>query len=191
MLSHPFSGKILSDVQFEPPLAQLVAISSGPLTGCLGEEVDLHLSATSFQIILESGKVTPQPPFSQTKHLQLLQPHLKRLTTRVPLNISAVIFLLDKVQWHLHFKWFKPGLIFQALISNVPLSLFLLRSWNWCSGKIKQKYMLIYVLSSLSSQHWGFLFSTFFFSALFPSALKHFLVICHSGIKMSSFSKLN
>ncbi|KAK4828298.1 hypothetical protein QYF61_024963, partial [Mycteria americana] len=63
----------------KPPLAQLEAISSCPITCYLGEETDPHLSTTSFQVVEESDEVSPQPPFLQAKQSQLPQPLLIRL----------------------------------------------------------------------------------------------------------------
>ncbi|KAK4825477.1 LOW QUALITY PROTEIN: hypothetical protein QYF61_027632 [Mycteria americana] len=45
----------------------------------LGEETDPHLSTTSFQVVVETNKVSPQPPFLQTKQPQFPQPLLIRL----------------------------------------------------------------------------------------------------------------
>ncbi|KAK4820222.1 hypothetical protein QYF61_021727 [Mycteria americana] len=45
----------------------------------LGEETDPHLSTTSFQAVVESDKVSPQPPLLQTKQSQFPQPLLIRL----------------------------------------------------------------------------------------------------------------
>jgi len=58
---------------------QLEAISSHPITSYLGEETDPHFTTTSFQVVVESDKVSPQPPLLQTKQLQFLQPLLMRL----------------------------------------------------------------------------------------------------------------
>ncbi|KAK4829101.1 hypothetical protein QYF61_002052 [Mycteria americana] len=63
----------------KPPLAQLEAISSCPITCYLGEETNPHLSTTSFQVVVESDEVSPQPPFLQAKQSQLPQPLLIRL----------------------------------------------------------------------------------------------------------------
>ncbi|KAJ7413038.1 hypothetical protein BTVI_44327 [Pitangus sulphuratus] len=49
MPDHPFHEEIPPDVQPEPLLAQFEAISSCPVTGCLVEEDNPHLSTTSFQ----------------------------------------------------------------------------------------------------------------------------------------------
>ncbi|KAK4814106.1 LOW QUALITY PROTEIN: hypothetical protein QYF61_008201, partial [Mycteria americana] len=79
MLDHPFSKEIFPNIQSKPPLVQLEAISSRPITCYLGEETDTHLATTSFQVVVESNKVSPQPPFLQAKQPQLPQPPLLRL----------------------------------------------------------------------------------------------------------------
>ncbi|KAK4832356.1 hypothetical protein QYF61_021955 [Mycteria americana] len=79
MLDNPFSEEKFPNIQSKPPLAQLEAISSRPITCYLGEETDPHLSTTSFQVVVESNKVSPQPPFLQAKQSQLPQPLLIRL----------------------------------------------------------------------------------------------------------------
>ena len=78
MLDNPFSEEIFPNIQSKPPLVQLEAISSRPITCYLGEETNPHLATTSFQAVVESNKVSPQPPFLQTKQLQFPQPLLIR-----------------------------------------------------------------------------------------------------------------
>ena len=46
------------------------AVSSHLIASDLGEESNTHLTTSSFQVALESVKVSPQPPLLQTK-----QPH--------------------------------------------------------------------------------------------------------------------
>ncbi|KAK4830689.1 hypothetical protein QYF61_012858 [Mycteria americana] len=79
MLDNPFSKEIFTNIQSKPLLTQLEAISSRPITCYLGEETDPHLSTTSFQVVVESNKVSPQPPLLQAKQPQLPQPILIRL----------------------------------------------------------------------------------------------------------------
>ncbi|KAK4809951.1 hypothetical protein QYF61_002908 [Mycteria americana] len=79
MLDNPFSEVKFPNIQSKPPLAQLEAISSCPITCYLGEETNTHLSTTSFQVVVESDKVSPQPPFLQAKQPQFPQPLLIRL----------------------------------------------------------------------------------------------------------------
>ncbi|KAK4810580.1 hypothetical protein QYF61_007317, partial [Mycteria americana] len=97
MLDHPFSKEIFPNIQSKPPLAQLEAVSSCPIACYLGEETDPHLPTTSFQVVVESDKVSPQPPFLQAKQPQVPQPLLIRLLrcpsldTLQPLNVSLVV----------------------------------------------------------------------------------------------------
>ncbi|KAK4817737.1 hypothetical protein QYF61_026537 [Mycteria americana] len=79
MLDNPFSEEKFPNIQSKPPLVQLEATSSCPITCYLGEETDPHLSTTSFQVVVESDKVSPQPPLLQAKQPQLPQPLLIRL----------------------------------------------------------------------------------------------------------------
>ncbi|KAK4810664.1 LOW QUALITY PROTEIN: hypothetical protein QYF61_007464 [Mycteria americana] len=79
MLDNPFSEVKFPNIQSKPPLVQLEAISSCPITCYLGEETNPHLSTTSFQVVVESDKVFPQPPFLQAKQPQFPQPLLIRL----------------------------------------------------------------------------------------------------------------
>ena len=58
---------------------QLEAISSCLISCYLGEEANTHLTATSFQVVVESDKVSPWPPFLQAKQPQLPQLLLTRL----------------------------------------------------------------------------------------------------------------
>ena len=67
MLDNSFGEEIFPHIKSKPPLAQLEAISSCPIPCYLGEETNPHLATTSFQVVLESHKVSPQPPFLQAK----------------------------------------------------------------------------------------------------------------------------
>ncbi|KAK4831732.1 LOW QUALITY PROTEIN: hypothetical protein QYF61_018862 [Mycteria americana] len=119
MLDNPFSEEKFPNIESKPPLAQLEAISSCPITCYLGEETDPHLSTTSFQGVVESNKVSPQPPFLQAKQPQFPQPLLIRLVLqtlhqlRCPsldtlqhLNVSLVVRgpkLNTVFEWDNHF----------------------------------------------------------------------------------------
>ena len=74
MSDNPFSEEVFPNIQSKPPLAQLEAISSHPITCYLTEETSTHLATTPLQVVAESDKVSPQPPFLQTKQPQLPQP---------------------------------------------------------------------------------------------------------------------
>ncbi|KAK4833008.1 hypothetical protein QYF61_027110 [Mycteria americana] len=101
MLDNPFSEEKFPNIQSKPPLAQLEAISSCPITCYLGEETNPHLSTTSFQVVVESNEVSPQPPFLQAEQPQFPQPlpislvlqtlpqlRCPSLDTLQPLNVS-------------------------------------------------------------------------------------------------------
>ena len=79
MSDHFFSKQIFPNIQSKPPLTQLEAISSHPIASYLEEETNAHLTTASFQAVVESNKVPPQPPLLQTKQLQFLQLLLMRL----------------------------------------------------------------------------------------------------------------
>ena len=64
---------------------QLEAIASHPNASYLGEETNNScLTSTSFQVAVESNKVSPQPPLLQTKQPQFPQPPLIRLVLQTP-----------------------------------------------------------------------------------------------------------
>ncbi|KAK4821719.1 LOW QUALITY PROTEIN: hypothetical protein QYF61_000262 [Mycteria americana] len=73
MLDNTFGEKIFPDIQSKPPLVQLEAVSSCPITCYLGKGSDPHLATTSFQVVVESNKVSPQPSFLQAKPPQFPQ----------------------------------------------------------------------------------------------------------------------
>ncbi|KAK4827957.1 hypothetical protein QYF61_022659 [Mycteria americana] len=77
MLDNPFSEVKFPHIQSKPPLVQLEAISSCPITCYVGEETDPHLCREV--VVVESNKVSPQPPFLQAKQSQLPQLLLIRL----------------------------------------------------------------------------------------------------------------
>lgn len=54
-------------------LAQLKAIPSCPITGYLGEDTNPQLPTPSFQVVVESNKVSPELPLLQTKQPQFPQ----------------------------------------------------------------------------------------------------------------------
>jgi len=67
MSDNSFSKEIFPNIHSKPPLTQLEAIASRPVTCFLGEETNTHLATTTFQVVAESSKVSPQPPFLQAK----------------------------------------------------------------------------------------------------------------------------
>ncbi|KAK4830681.1 hypothetical protein QYF61_012850, partial [Mycteria americana] len=89
MLDNPFGEEIVPNTQSKPPLAQLEAISSRPITCYLGEETDPHLATASFQVVVESNTVSPQPLFLQAKQPQFPQPLLIRLLLQTLLQLRC------------------------------------------------------------------------------------------------------
>lgn len=53
MFIDSFHKEILPGFHLEPPLAQLEAMSSCAITGCLGQQADPHLAPTSLQAVVE------------------------------------------------------------------------------------------------------------------------------------------
>ena len=62
MPDNPSGEEISPNIQPKPPLVQLQAISSHPITSYLGKETNPHLTTTPLQVVVESDKVSPQPP---------------------------------------------------------------------------------------------------------------------------------
>ena len=67
---YSFRSEIFPNIQPEPPLAQLETILSSPITSYMGEEADPHLTIISFQVVVESSKVTAEPPLFPAIQLQ-------------------------------------------------------------------------------------------------------------------------
>jgi len=62
--------EVFPNVQPEPPLAQHEGIPSS-LTACyVGEETVSHVTTTFLQVVIESNKVSPEPPLLQTEQSQ-------------------------------------------------------------------------------------------------------------------------
>lgn len=57
------SLSMLLNIQLEPPLGQLEAISSHHITCHLREKIITLTTAALFQVVTESNELSPQPPF--------------------------------------------------------------------------------------------------------------------------------
>ena len=100
MLGNPFGEEIFPDVQSKPPLVQLETIFSCPTICNLGKETNNHLTTTSFQVLVETGKVSPllqaeQPQVSQQPLVRQIlktchQLHCSSLDTLQHLNVFVV-----------------------------------------------------------------------------------------------------
>ncbi|KAK4814467.1 hypothetical protein QYF61_018985 [Mycteria americana] len=88
MLDNPFSEEIFPNIRSKPPLAQLEAIPSRPITCYVGEETNTLLVTTSFQ--------AKQPQFPQPLLIRLVlqtlhQLHCPSLDTLQHLNVFLVL----------------------------------------------------------------------------------------------------
>jgi len=74
MLDNPFGEEIFPRIRSKPPPAQPEAVSSHPIASYLGEDTNAHLTTTSFEVVVESNKVSPPPPFLEAEQPQFPQP---------------------------------------------------------------------------------------------------------------------
>ncbi|KAK4811097.1 hypothetical protein QYF61_016383 [Mycteria americana] len=88
MLHNPLGEEKFPNIQSKPPLAQLEAISSCPITCYLGEETDPYLSTTSFQA---KQSQLPQPLLIRLLLQTLHQLRCPSLHTLQYLNIPLVV----------------------------------------------------------------------------------------------------
>ena len=85
-----FREEIFPNIQPEPPLAQLQAIT---FHHCyLGAEADAHLATTSSQAVVDSNEVSPEPPLLQTEQPQLPQPPFIRLVLQTARSSIALLW---------------------------------------------------------------------------------------------------
>ncbi|KAK4823926.1 hypothetical protein QYF61_008312 [Mycteria americana] len=88
MLENPFSEEKFPNLQSKPPLVQLEAISSCPITCYLGEETDPHFSTASFQ---DKQSQLPQPLLRRLLLQTLHQLCCPSLDTLHHLNVPLVV----------------------------------------------------------------------------------------------------
>lgn len=69
MPDYTFHEEILHNIQLKSPLVHPEDISSYPVIYYLGEETYFHLATSSFQGVVETKKITPEPPFPQAELL--------------------------------------------------------------------------------------------------------------------------
>jgi len=81
---HFFREQFFPNIQPESLLAQAEAIPSSSTTSYLGEEAKPHFATVFFQAIVESSKVSPEPPLLQTQQSQLPQTIPIRLVLQTP-----------------------------------------------------------------------------------------------------------
>ena len=73
---------------------QLEAIASCPIASYMGDETNTCVTTTSFQVVLESNRVPPQPSLLQTEQLQLPQPLLTCCISGLCTDFLLVIIAL-------------------------------------------------------------------------------------------------
>ncbi|KAK4823611.1 hypothetical protein QYF61_004214 [Mycteria americana] len=88
MLDNALGEEKFPNIQSKPPLVQLEAISSCPITCYLGEETNPHLSTTSFQA---KQSQLPQPLLNRLVLQTLHQLRCPSLHTLQHLNVSLVV----------------------------------------------------------------------------------------------------
>lgn len=74
MLDNFLCKEIPPNIQSKLHLAQLETVSLYILSLHLRKDIDIHLTAASFQVEVESSEVFPQPSLFQKKQFQFLQP---------------------------------------------------------------------------------------------------------------------
>ena len=79
MPDHSFREESFPDIQPEPPLAQLEAITSHHIVVTWENRLTSTSPQTSFQEVGETDKVSPDPPLLQTIQSQFPQPLPVRL----------------------------------------------------------------------------------------------------------------
>ena len=69
---HSLREEVFPNVQPESPLVQLEVIPSSFIASYMGEEVSLHFTTPSLQVLVESDKVTLSLQFSRLNNLSSL-----------------------------------------------------------------------------------------------------------------------
>lgn len=86
MSDHSFREEDLDfpNVQQKSPLAQLEVIPCSPVTSHKGEAANTQFITTSYQVVVDSDKVSPEPPHLQTKQSQFTQPFIIQPVLQTP-----------------------------------------------------------------------------------------------------------
>ena len=71
----------------------------------MGEEADSHLSTTYFQVVIESNKVSPEPPLLQNEQSQFPLLLLVRLVLQLHELSSSEQSCMSTQQFHILAKW--------------------------------------------------------------------------------------
>jgi len=119
VLNNPFSKDVFPDIQPKLTLMQLEAISPRPVTCQQWEETNPALAVSTFQILEESKKVCPHPPFPHTKQYGGLGTICARCGAAVGIllrTLSLALSLLHQTDepTTLYFSWFPAGMKFSS-----------------------------------------------------------------------------
>ena len=85
-------------------LVQLEAIPYSFITSYMREEADPQPTTTSIQVVIESGKVSPEPPLLQTKQPQFPQLLLIRLALQIPYQFHCLFLDTPQVPFSQHLQ---------------------------------------------------------------------------------------
>jgi len=76
---------------------QREAIPSRPIAGYMGEEANSPLITTSFQVVVESDEVSPEPPLLQIKLSLFPQLFLIRLVLQTLQSIVPLLWTQSRI----------------------------------------------------------------------------------------------
>ncbi|KAJ7414114.1 hypothetical protein WISP_86616 [Willisornis vidua] len=109
MPNYSLCKEFLSDIQTKLSLTELKPVLSCSTVGCVREETNPHLATTTFQVVVESDKVSPEPPLLQAKQSQVPQPFLTGLG---PMSLPWALLLFSGPLQHLNIfpEWKGPKL---------------------------------------------------------------------------------
>ena len=84
---HSIRKAVFPNIQPESPVVQLEAVLSSPISSSMREEADPQLTTVSLQVVIESNKVSPEPPLLQTEQSQfpqllLIRPMLQNVISK-------------------------------------------------------------------------------------------------------------
>ena len=91
-----FREEFFPNIQPEPPLMQLEIIPSHPIASYAGEVTNTHHASASPQVVVESNKVSPEPPLLQTKS-QFPHLLLRRLTLQTLTSLIALLWTCSRL----------------------------------------------------------------------------------------------
>lgn len=110
VLDSPLGDEVFPNLQSKPPLVQFEPISSCSIACPLQEETDTHLAMTSFQVIAESEKVSPDSSLLQDKRPSFLIHSSQDLCSTSLCNHSDSPYLSTWMEdFSRGLPWFSPS----------------------------------------------------------------------------------